>query len=118
MRNAQPVLQFLNTTDFPVKLYLPVYCHHSSSRDSVEEEAFSSLLKVLSQLYDELQAASRDDQDVQSVALQLQLTAECFRAQRNSCVQSTRNQGLLRYTANWWQLIVECLCQWRNSFIK
>ncbi|XP_049892189.1 ataxin-10 [Epinephelus moara] len=65
-------------------------------RDTVEEEAFSSLLKVLSRLCDELQAASCDNQDLQSITLQLQLTAECFRAQRNACVQSTRNQSLLR----------------------
>ncbi|XP_030296219.1 ataxin-10 [Sparus aurata] len=65
-------------------------------RDAVEEEAFSSLLKVLSRLYDELQAVSSEDEDLQSVALQLQLCAECFRAQRNACVQSTRNQSVLR----------------------
>ncbi|XP_073336320.1 ataxin-10 [Pagrus major] len=65
-------------------------------RDAVEEEAFSSLLKVLSRLCDELQAVSGEDEDLQSVALQLQLTAECFRAQRNACVQSTRNQSVLR----------------------
>ncbi|XP_059182324.1 ataxin-10 [Centropristis striata] len=65
-------------------------------RDAVQEEVFSILLKVLSRLCDELQAASCDNQDLQSVALQLQLTAECFRAQRNACVQSTRNQSLLR----------------------
>ncbi|XP_074481053.1 ataxin-10 [Sebastes fasciatus] len=65
-------------------------------RDAVEEQAFSSLLDVLSRLCDELQAVSCDDQDLQSVSLQLQLTAECFRAQRSACVQSTRNQSLLR----------------------
>lgn len=65
-------------------------------RDAVDEEVFSSLLRVLSRLCEELQAASCDSQDLQSVALQLQLTAECFRAQRNACVQSTRNQTLLR----------------------
>ncbi|XP_045927596.1 ataxin-10 [Micropterus dolomieu] len=65
-------------------------------RDAVEEEAFSILLKVQSQLCDELQAASSEDPDLQSVPLQLQLAAECFRAQRNSCVQSARNQSLLR----------------------
>ncbi|XP_070847864.1 ataxin-10 [Chaetodon trifascialis] len=65
-------------------------------RDAVEAEAFSILLKVFSQLRDELQAVSSEDQDLQSVPLQLQLTAECFRAQRNACVQSTRNQSLLR----------------------
>ncbi|XP_029317498.1 ataxin-10 [Cottoperca gobio] len=65
-------------------------------RDAVEEEVLSGLLQILSRLNDELQAVSCDDQDLQSVALQLQLTAECFRAQRNVCVQSTRNQSLLR----------------------
>ncbi|CAG5927683.1 unnamed protein product [Menidia menidia] len=63
-------------------------------RDAVEEEAFSSLLQVLSRLSGELQAAHTDAEVVD--ALHLQLTAECFRAQRNSCVQSARNQKLLR----------------------
>lgn len=66
------------------------------SRDSVEEEAFSGLLKVLSRLCDELQKFSTDDQNLQPDALQLQLMAECFRAQRNACVQSTRNQSVIR----------------------
>lgn len=58
----------------------------------MNEAVFSSLLHVLTRLCDELQAADgRDDQE-----LQLQITAECFRAQRNACVQSTRNQCLLR----------------------
>ncbi|KAI4803024.1 hypothetical protein KUCAC02_006586 [Chaenocephalus aceratus] len=65
-------------------------------RDAVKEEVLSSLLQVLSRLCDELHAVSCDDQDLQSVALQLQLTAECFRAQRNTCVESDRNQSLLR----------------------
>uniref|UniRef100_A0A3B4U3B7 Ataxin-10 n=2 Tax=Seriola dumerili TaxID=41447 RepID=A0A3B4U3B7_SERDU len=62
-------------------------------RDAVEEQAFSRLLEVLTRLSDELQTANKDSE---SVPLQLQLIAECFRAQRNSCVQSTRNQSLLR----------------------
>ncbi|KAM6961715.1 ataxin-10 [Tautogolabrus adspersus] len=65
-------------------------------RDAVEKGVFSSLFKVLSRLKDELQAASSGDEELESVALTLQLTAECFRAQRNACVQSTRNQTLLR----------------------
>ncbi|XP_029018330.1 ataxin-10 [Betta splendens] len=65
-------------------------------RDAVEAEAFSSLIKVVSRLSDELQAATKGNDDQQIYALQLQLTAECFRAQRNACVQSTRNQCLLR----------------------
>ncbi|XP_020495184.1 ataxin-10 [Labrus bergylta] len=65
-------------------------------RDAAEKEVFSSLFKVLSRLKDELQAASSGDEDVECDAMSLQLTAECFRAQRNACVQSTRNQSLLR----------------------
>ncbi|XP_061920511.1 ataxin-10 [Entelurus aequoreus] len=60
-------------------------------RDAVGGKAFSGLLKVLSRLRDELQASSGSDYN-----LKLQLAAECFRAQRNSCVQSSRNQCLLR----------------------
>ncbi|KAM3859070.1 ataxin-10 [Diretmus argenteus] len=59
--------------------------------DAVDRDVFCSLLKVLSRLSDELQPAGGDDQD-----LQLQMAAECFRGQRNACVQSSRNQGLLR----------------------
>ncbi|XP_014185117.2 ataxin-10 [Haplochromis burtoni] len=65
-------------------------------RDAVEEKTFSTLVKVLTRLCEELQAAGLDSEDVQTFTLQLQLTAECFRAQRNSCVQSIRNQSLLR----------------------
>ncbi|KAF3705008.1 Ataxin-10 Spinocerebellar ataxia type 10 protein -like protein [Channa argus] len=66
------------------------------NRDAVEEDLFSGLLKFLSKLWDELLAGNRGGEDLQSYALQLQLIAECFRAQRNACVQSTRNQSLLR----------------------
>ncbi|KAM8910913.1 ataxin-10 [Spinachia spinachia] len=65
-------------------------------RDAVDEETFSSLLKVSSRLCDDLLAVGCEHVDLQSVGLQLQLTAECFRAQRNACVQSTRNQSVLR----------------------
>lgn len=61
-------------------------------RDSVNEEAFSGLLKVLSRLCDDMQAVSTED-----AGLQLQMIAECFRAQRNACVQSTHNQNVMRY---------------------
>uniref|UniRef100_A0A672H4S9 Ataxin-10 n=1 Tax=Salarias fasciatus TaxID=181472 RepID=A0A672H4S9_SALFA len=64
-------------------------------RDAVEEEVFSDLLKVLTNLCEELHTASADGDGLQAFSLQLQLTAECFRAQRNACVQSTRNQSLL-----------------------
>ncbi|XP_027899953.1 ataxin-10 [Xiphophorus couchianus] len=66
-------------------------------RDAVAEDVFSDLLKVLIRLLEGLQSASESgDDDARPSALQLQLTAECFRSQRNSCVQSPRNQELLR----------------------
>ncbi|XP_061662905.1 ataxin-10 [Syngnathoides biaculeatus] len=65
-------------------------------RDVVDREAFSTLAKVLSRLRDALQAASGSRRDLKSITLRLQLAAECFRALRNSCVQSARNQSLLR----------------------
>ncbi|KAF0029578.1 hypothetical protein F2P81_018683 [Scophthalmus maximus] len=71
-------------------------------RDAVEEQAFTRLLQVLTRLSGELQAAEEEGGDggeeLRPTArqLQLQLIAECFRAQRNACVQSTRNQSLLR----------------------
>ncbi|KAJ0015578.1 hypothetical protein NQD34_009198 [Periophthalmus magnuspinnatus] len=70
-------------------------------RDAVNESVLSPLLHVLSRLHDQLRdqlhtAVPAQGQDVPSVTLELQLTAECFRAQRNACVQSTGNQSLLR----------------------
>ncbi|KAM6895537.1 ataxin-10 [Xenentodon cancila] len=69
-------------------------------RNAVEQETFSTLLGVLSRLHEELQeqlqAAEGDGGGLQPFTLQLQLTAECFRAQRISCVQSKRNQNMLR----------------------
>ncbi|XP_015245748.1 PREDICTED: ataxin-10 [Cyprinodon variegatus] len=64
-------------------------------RDAVVEDIFSELLKVLTRLFECLQSAD-SHADEESFTLQLQLTAECFRSQRNSCIQSPRNQKLLR----------------------
>ncbi|KAK2858866.1 hypothetical protein Q5P01_003486 [Channa striata] len=94
------VAGILNETHSPEHLLLlktlTAALRDKENRDAVEEDVFSGLLKVLSRLCDELLAASGDGEDLQSLSLQLQLTAECFRAQRNACVQSTRNQSLLR----------------------
>lgn len=66
-------------------------------RDAVNEAVFSVLLRVLTQLSDELRAAvCAEGQHDPSVALELQMSAECFRAQRNACVESSENQCLLR----------------------
>lgn len=62
----------------------------------MKEETFSGLLQVLTRLSDDLPAAAGDAENPQTATLLLQLAAECFRAQRTSCVQNTRNQNLLR----------------------
>ncbi|XP_077565770.1 ataxin-10 isoform X2 [Stigmatopora nigra] len=63
-------------------------------RDVVDADIFSTLLKVFSRLKDDLLTST--DEDPNSVAMQLHFCAECFRVLRNSCVQSSRNQSLLR----------------------
>uniref|UniRef100_A0A3P9LML5 Ataxin-10 n=1 Tax=Oryzias latipes TaxID=8090 RepID=A0A3P9LML5_ORYLA len=70
--------------------------HEEEYRDAVEKEVFSGLLSLLIQLCTELQSADMDAEGLKSATLQLQLTSECFRAQRNCCVHSARNQKLLR----------------------
>ena len=59
----------------------------------MEKDVFCSLRSLLSRLREELEASGGGEED----DLNLQLIAECFRAQRNACVQSPRNQALLRY---------------------
>ncbi|KAF5899747.1 ataxin-10 isoform X1, partial [Clarias magur] len=61
-------------------------------RCGVENEVLHSLSALLLRLSDNLQ----EDHEAQTVPICLQLTAECFRAQRNSCVQCPRNQHILR----------------------
>ncbi|MCI4389111.1 hypothetical protein PGIGA_G00093990 [Pangasianodon gigas] len=61
-------------------------------RCGVETEVLHSLSALLLRLSDELQ----EDDEAQTAPLCLQLTAECFRAQRNACVQCPRNQCILR----------------------
>lgn len=76
---------------FVVLLVLPVW---NCRRESVAEETFSALSRVLSRLLEDLQASLSEGRKPQSVVLQL--TAECFRCQRNACVQNTRNQDVIR----------------------
>uniref|UniRef100_A0A8C8CGS2 Uncharacterized protein n=1 Tax=Oncorhynchus tshawytscha TaxID=74940 RepID=A0A8C8CGS2_ONCTS len=59
--------------------------------DRSEDEAFRSLMKILSKLSEEIQAAGRWVEE-----LILLLTAVCFRAQSNGCVQCALNQTLMR----------------------
>ncbi|TNM91408.1 hypothetical protein fugu_019788 [Takifugu bimaculatus] len=63
-------------------------------RESVAEETFSALSRVLSRLQEDLQTSIAEGRKPQPVLLQL--TAECFRCQRNACVQNTRNQDVIR----------------------
>jgi hypothetical protein len=64
-------------------------------REEVEKDVFCSLWSLLSRLREELEASGEGEEEGDE--LNLQLMAECFRAQRNACVQSPRNQALLRY---------------------
>ncbi|CAL8319881.1 unnamed protein product [Lota lota] len=63
-------------------------------REEVEKDVFCSLWGLLSRLREELEASGGGEEEGDD--LNLQLIAECFRAQRNACVQSPRNQALLR----------------------
>ncbi|CAL8406422.1 unnamed protein product [Arctogadus glacialis] len=62
-------------------------------REEVEKDVFCSLWSLLSRLREELEASGEGEEAGDE--LNLQLMAECFRAQRNACVQSPRNQALL-----------------------
>ncbi|XP_026858014.2 ataxin-10 isoform X1 [Electrophorus electricus] len=61
-------------------------------RFNVERGVLERLFAVLVRLYDEFRGLDEG----RSVSLRLQLTAECFRAHRNACVQCSHNQCLLR----------------------
>ncbi|KAL7828000.1 hypothetical protein AOLI_G00311520 [Acnodon oligacanthus] len=65
-------------------------------RFTIEVDVLGRLSALQSKLSDEIQVFSEEDQEQQSASLCLQLTAECFRAQRNACVQCPRNQCILR----------------------
>ncbi|KAJ8006848.1 hypothetical protein DPEC_G00111480 [Dallia pectoralis] len=78
-------------THLPVLQSLTNALRLQDYRDHSEEETFRNLLKILSKLSEVIQAAGGEVKEVI-----LQLTTECFRAQRNGCVQCARNQSLLR----------------------
>uniref|UniRef100_A0A8C1WMJ0 Ataxin-10 n=1 Tax=Cyprinus carpio TaxID=7962 RepID=A0A8C1WMJ0_CYPCA len=68
-------------------------------RASVDREALGNLFAVLSRLFVDVQllVEKMDSQEeASSSSLCLKLTAECFRAHRNACVQWTQNQSCLR----------------------
>ena len=96
-----PFLRLFIITD---STYLSLFTHCSPSlltlcspiREEVEKDVFCSLWSLLSRLREELEASGGGQEEADE--LNLQLIAECFRAQRNACVQSPRNQALLRYS--------------------
>ncbi|XP_052433769.1 ataxin-10-like [Carassius gibelio] len=66
-------------------------------RASVDREALGNLFAVLSRLFVDVQhMVEKTDSQEESASLCLKLTAECFRAHRNACVQCTQNQCCLR----------------------
>ncbi|XP_015208784.2 ataxin-10 [Lepisosteus oculatus] len=64
-------------------------------RAGVEKSVFQSLQQILSKLSKEIHAF-HVKKKTEALSLCLQMTAECFRIQRNSCVQCARNQCLMR----------------------
>ncbi|XP_036376247.1 ataxin-10 [Megalops cyprinoides] len=65
-------------------------------RTCVERATLQSLLQVLSKLSAQIDGLAKEGSAAESAPVLLQLTAECFRSQRNACVQCARNQTLLR----------------------
>ncbi|MBN3317560.1 ATX10 protein, partial [Atractosteus spatula] len=63
-------------------------------RAGVQKSVFQSLQQILSKLSKEIHAF-RDKKETEALSLCLQMTAECFRIQRNACVQCARNQCLM-----------------------
>lgn len=67
-------------------------------RGSVDREVFGNLSAVLSRLSVDVQRLTdeTESQEGEASSLCFKLTAECFRAHRNACVQCTQNQCSLR----------------------
>uniref|UniRef100_A0A8C2G0N2 Ataxin-10 n=1 Tax=Cyprinus carpio TaxID=7962 RepID=A0A8C2G0N2_CYPCA len=65
-------------------------------RASVDREALGNLFAVLSRLFVDVQhLVEKMDSQEEAASSSLCLTAECFRAHRNACVQCTQNQSCL-----------------------
>ncbi|XP_064417852.1 ataxin-10 isoform X2 [Latimeria chalumnae] len=64
-------------------------------RESIDESVFRNLLEILTKALDEIQTFCMDANRAAHLDVCLQFTAECFRCQRNACVQCTRNQTLM-----------------------
>nr|XP_055046350.1 ataxin-10 [Misgurnus anguillicaudatus] len=80
-------------------------------RASAHEDVIKNLHSVLSRLSVEIQSLNDVvDQQEESVSLLLKLTTECFRAQRNACVQCTPIQCTLRDQGSI-KLSLEILCK-------
>lgn len=66
-------------------------------RNSVDREALGNLYAVLSRLSVDVHHLTEEmDSQEEEGSLCHKLTAECFRAHRNACVQCTGNQCCLR----------------------
>ncbi|XP_069484289.1 ataxin-10 isoform X2 [Ambystoma mexicanum] len=65
-----------------------------SRREILDEGIFQNLMEILLKALEKIVQASGDSSSV--LKAWLQLTAECFRCQRNACVQCTKNQSAMR----------------------
>ncbi|XP_072566389.1 ataxin-10 isoform X1 [Paramormyrops kingsleyae] len=65
-------------------------------RCCVEKDVLRTMMEVLSKLFEEIRILNQQELASELGCLCLHLTAECFRSQRNACVQCSRNQTLMR----------------------
>nr|XP_023696268.1 ataxin-10 [Paramormyrops kingsleyae] len=65
-------------------------------RCCVEKDVLRTMMEVLSKLFDEIRILNQQELASELGCLCLHLIAECFRSQRNACVQCSRNQTLIR----------------------
>ncbi|XP_046879017.1 ataxin-10 isoform X2 [Hypomesus transpacificus] len=88
--------------DLRVLTSLTTALREQEYRDSIPEDVLASLMPVLNRLADEIEAGAGSGEagagagGRQAGPLSLQMMAECFRAQRNACIQNTHNQNRLR----------------------
>uniref|UniRef100_A0A671MUT8 Ataxin-10 n=1 Tax=Sinocyclocheilus anshuiensis TaxID=1608454 RepID=A0A671MUT8_9TELE len=94
---CQIATEKLTNTHFITLQTVTTALREEQFRASVDREALGNLFAVLSRLFVDVQhLVEKMDSQEEAASLCLKLTAECFRAHRNACVQCTQNQCCLR----------------------
>ncbi|XP_030069805.1 ataxin-10 isoform X2 [Microcaecilia unicolor] len=88
-QGGEPDLELLQTMEGITSLF-----REQLYREMAEENIFQSLLQFLSKAIHEIELASKCS--CKHLDAWLQFTAECFRCQRNACVNCSKNQGIMR----------------------